>query len=285
MKSISIVFFTVAAVIIATVGLSNLASPKNEIADIATSTVATTTESVATTTIELPEEHTKVTLKTFGKNDHGQTTGTISEQVVQKDITLTLSDSIKMLAAGKSHSLALTKNGYVYSWGLNDMGQLGRKSASVNASKPAIIPALSNIIMLSTSHNHSLALSASGKVYAWGQNYTGQIGNGTRTNALEPVEITGLPEIIGITAGHKFSLALAKNGDVYAWGGSCDSSNKQKALALLEQVGGQLTSLQGGYYDSSSSGNNTYDISQDCLNEDAVNIKSPTPIKLPALSV
>jgi alpha-tubulin suppressor-like RCC1 family protein len=286
MKPLSIAFFTAAAVAIATLSISNLILPKEPPqAEQETAAVATTTEAIATSTPALPEENTKAYLKAYGKNDHGQMTGAVSDAYSRKDISLSLAGKVKMLAAGKSHSVALTDNGYVYSWGLNDAGQLGRKSASRNESKPALVPELTDIVSISTSYNHTLALSSAGTVYAWGQNYTGQIGNGTNTNAPSPVEVKGLPEIIAIAAGHKLSLALAKNGDVYAWGGSCNTDNKKKALALLEKVGGQLTSLQGGYYDSTATGDTAYDISQDCLNEDAVNIKSATPIKLPVSGV
>jgi hypothetical protein len=67
---------------------------------------------------------------------------------------------------------------------------------------------------------------------------------------------------------------------VWAWGATCKEANKKAALALLSYLGSQLSELQGGYYDYSSTGGTGYDINQDCINEDAVNIHSLVPKKL-----
>lgn len=270
MKTTSIIFFTVSLVTIGALSIRNIIPQENN----GNVNASTTTTELVTEKKPLPKEDHRVKLVIYGKNDHGQLA-----------TTLNLPGVLRAIAAGKSHSLALTNNGYVYSWGLNNVGQLGRETLSDNNNTPMIIESLSDIRAISTSHNHSLALSNSGTVYAWGQNYTGQLGDGTNIDRADPIEITGLPKIVEVTAGHKFSLALAENSDVYAWGGLCSNTNSEKATALLAKVGGQLTSLQGGYYDSSATGEDSYDITQDCLNEDAVNIKSTTPIRLPITNV
>jgi alpha-tubulin suppressor-like RCC1 family protein len=291
MKSLSIIFFTIALIVIVTLNVSTLISQSKTSTTTLDSTPVTpssSTTSTSTTTPRVhPSETTTISLKAYGKNDHGQTTGGLltKDQTIQKDFTIKLPGELKDIEAGKSHTLALTNNGYVYTWGLNDVGQLGRETTANYDATPGIVDELSDIVDISTTNNHNLALSKSGTVYAWGYNYTGQLGDGTRTNHQTPAEVKGLPKIVAIAAAHKFSLALTENGDVYAWGGSCDATNKQKALAILEKIGGQLTSLSGGYYDGGATGETTYDPTQDCLNEDAVNIKSPTPIKLPVSNV
>lgn len=71
---------------------------------------------------------------------------------------------------------------------------------------------------ISAGSNHSLRLTTSGKVFAWGANDFGQIGDGTTIPRFIPVEILGLSDIVSISAGASHNLALKKDGTVWAWG-------------------------------------------------------------------
>lgn len=63
-----------------------------------------------------------------------------------------------------------------------------------------------------------LALKSDGTVYAWGGNYSGQLGDGTNVRRTTPIQITTLPSIVAIAAGHDHSVALTGDGTVYLWG-------------------------------------------------------------------
>ena len=65
---------------------------------------------------------------------------------------------------------------------------------------------------------HSIALTASGKVYAWGYNVDGQLGISGTTQQNTPVNVSSLNNIIGIASKFNHSLALTNDGKVYAWG-------------------------------------------------------------------
>jgi hypothetical protein len=76
------------------------------------------------------------------------------------------------------------------------------------------------VTAIAAGSNFSLALDASGQVYAWGANLFGQLGDGSTTNADSPVAVQ-LPNgvtVTSIAAGGDHALALDSNGDVYAWG-------------------------------------------------------------------
>ncbi len=71
------------------------------------------------------------------------------------------------------------------------------------------------IIDVQVGQDFFLALSNKGKVYAWGDNYNHQLGDGSATYRSTPVPVTGLPEnqqIIAIAAGGRFSVAKCTLG-------------------------------------------------------------------------
>jgi len=84
----------------------------------------------------------------------------------------------------------------------------------------ALIP-LQNIITVAAGSNYSLALKDDHMVWAWGDNYYGQLGNGTNTNST-PAQVSNLTNIMAIACGSIHSLALRSDGTVWAWGDNND---------------------------------------------------------------
>ncbi|MDR0791389.1 MAG: hypothetical protein LBE47_02495 [Methanomassiliicoccaceae archaeon] len=72
--------------------------------------------------------------------------------------------------------------------------------------------------MVAAGSFHSLALKYDGTVWAWGDNSSAQLGDGTHTDRSTPVRVSGLTNVIAITAGASHSLALKSDGTVWAWG-------------------------------------------------------------------
>jgi uncharacterized repeat protein (TIGR01451 family) len=135
---------------------------------------------------------------------------------------------LQTVAAGGDHSLAVTLGGAVYAWGLDADGQVGT-STTANCqciSVPTQVSGLpTTVVDVAGGDAHSLALTVTGAVYAWGRNADGQLGNGTTTSSTTPVQVTGLPgNIVAISAGSCHSLALTADGLVYAWG--CNGSGQ-----------------------------------------------------------
>ena len=137
------------------------------------------------------------------------------------------------ISAGSYHSIAVNSNGDLYSWGWNGQGQLGN-GTNTDSNVPLPVRtagtpmAGKKIVHVSTGGNFykgsSLALSSEGKVYSWGANDQGQLGNGTATNSNLPVEVKteGTPmagkKIIQTAIGVTHSMALDSEGKVYSWG-------------------------------------------------------------------
>ncbi|WAS89456.1 MULTISPECIES: RCC1 domain-containing protein [unclassified Corallococcus] len=126
---------------------------------------------------------------------------------------------IKSVAAGIAHSLALDMTGNVWVWGQNGNGQAGLGSIGGTLLVPTRVGTLSGIQSISANGNFSLALGTDGRLWAWGQNTSGQIGIGL-ISAAEPIpsEVLGLPAVRAMAAGVNHALALDEDGKVWGWG-------------------------------------------------------------------
>lgn len=132
--------------------------------------------------------------------------------------------NIQAIAANGYDSLALA-NGNVWAWGFNESGQLSIDPATTGASAAPIqvqgLPAgEATAIAAGAAFNYAVV---NGEVWAWGNNDTGQLGDGTAVSKFTPVRVltavdTPLTGIVRVAAGIGHGLALDQSGNVWAWG-------------------------------------------------------------------
>lgn len=149
----------------------------------------------------------------FGQLGNGSTSSTYGGAPNQ---IAGLSD-ITSVAAGAYHSLALTSTGQVWAWGGGGSGQLGNGTKTARQLSPVQISTLPPIKSIAAGSLHSLAIDVYNRVWAWGSNSSGQVGNGSYTNVLSPIRIPNLSATV-VDGGENFSLALRTDGVVVAWG-------------------------------------------------------------------
>ncbi len=110
-------------------------------------------------------------------------------------------------------------------WGSNFFGQLGQETNGPEtcpgegcSKKPVEVAGVSGITSISAGKNWSLATLSGGTVEAWGENFFGQLGDGTKVASAVPEAVSGLTGVATVSAGSGFSLALMEGGTVMAWG-------------------------------------------------------------------
>ena len=173
------------------------------------------------------------TLHTWGGNIYGQLGNDSLLLQTSTPQTVAITDggvrkTIKSIAAGSDHTLALTTDGQVWAWGNNASAQLAfdpnriafsRVPRKVNMTLPSGV----TVTDIAAGDNFSLARSSDGAVYGWGDNARGQLGPGLLTGN-ETVKLTITPVAVGITgvtaigAGANHSIAITAANTVLVWG-------------------------------------------------------------------
>jgi alpha-tubulin suppressor-like RCC1 family protein len=157
----------------------------------------------------------------WGFNDYGEVgNGTFAPQ--PSPVAVTLPASVVQIAEGIDDSAAVLANGTLATWGADFYGQIGDGQGPDQRPAPFVVPGLTGITQVAIGGSHMLALDSGGTVWSWGDNSSGQLGNGA-TSSIEgsdptPVPVPGLTGITQIAAGDRHSLALRSDGTVWAWG-------------------------------------------------------------------
>ena len=160
--------------------------------------------------------------KCWGDNAYGELgDGTTANRKTSVDVTGLTSGVIDISADFISghNTCVLTEAGAVKCMGWNYYGQLG-DGTTTNRKLPVDVTGLSSgVKAISDGSSQSCALTTGGGVKCWGDNYYGQLGDGTTINRKTPVDVTGLTSgVKAISAGSVQTCALTTGGGAKCWG-------------------------------------------------------------------
>jgi alpha-tubulin suppressor-like RCC1 family protein len=130
---------------------------------------------------------------------------------------------VDSIGVGFDHTLAVIADGTVWAWGSTASEKLGDgTSAAIHGWKrltPVQIAWLGGVTALAAGGDFTVALRWDGTVWTWGNNGSGQLGDGTvAPKRTSPVQAIGLSNVIAIAAGDIHSVALKNDGTVWTWG-------------------------------------------------------------------
>jgi alpha-tubulin suppressor-like RCC1 family protein len=126
------------------------------------------------------------------------------------------------IEAGGSHSLAVTAEGGLYTWGEGwAIGHGGdcntQRLVPTKVTGGGIGEAV--VVQVAAGDYHSLALTTTGELYAWGMGYSGQLGHGDKENLAVPRAVGGIGgAVVGMAGGRSHSLVTTAEGRVLAFG-------------------------------------------------------------------
>ena len=150
----------------------------------------------------------------------------------------------KAVGVGVEFSVALKRDGSLWTWGNNNLGALGQGTSTEELRywRPTRVGRSSDWKAIAVGQDWVLALKRDGSLWAWGENDSGQLGLGDKVTRKSPTRVrsSGWAKI---AAGSDFSLALKANGSFWAWG---SDRKDQLGLRVLRNrlVPTKIASLQ-----------------------------------------
>lgn len=143
-------------------------------------------------------------------------------------------EKIIQISTGSFHSMALTQQGNVYSWGIGHYGQLGHGDKKYQNRPKKIDFKEKKIKMIDTGRRFSFAVDFEDNVYSWGDNFHGQLGLYCEDKKMNPVLVSKKSyndeTIVKVCCGDYHTLLLTTSGNVYACGCNTDG---QLGLEML----------------------------------------------------
>jgi alpha-tubulin suppressor-like RCC1 family protein len=153
------------------------------------------------------------------------------------------------IAAGAEHTCAVTTAGAAYCWGRDDRGQLGNGATTGNQTSPSLVSTPGGVTWASIAvggpdlnnngGKQTCAVSTAGAGYCWGDDGSGQLGNGATTgDQVSPVAVStpGGVSWAAIRVGLKHACGVSTTGAGYCWG-----LNAARQLGLGGSAPGTVT--------------------------------------------
>ena len=216
-----------------------------------TETVATIEDAVELSTVDVHRMNTiyidQGEVFIMGENNNGQLgVGDFDAHEGAQNITsqfdLSDDDVIVQVSLGEYHAMALSQKGMVFIWGDNTYGKLtlpdgNNESEPVNITDNFPLDTDEMVVFIEAGRDHNGLITSEGRVFTWGANAYGQLGNGQILNPWEgvlyqPSEISfDLEEddfIMDLDFGNNHSVALSNMGQAFAWG-----SNENNQLGFI----------------------------------------------------
>ena len=183
--------------------------------------------SPATSVLEVTagEEHTcakkaEGTVKCWGHDDKMQvgTPPPDGASSIPTPTAVSGIDDALHISAGAFHTCVVRKTGKVSCWGENLSGQLGDGKSNTRSVTPVDVVGISNAVAVACGATFSCAVKSDGAIACWGQNTSGQFGNGNKTSSPVPLSVSMLTNAVSISAGEAHACAITRDGKVACWG-------------------------------------------------------------------
>ena len=120
-------------------------------------------------------------------------------------------------ACGYDHTITLSDDGIVHSFGENSKGQLGLGHSN-HVSLPTPIPNLPQINAISCGASFTVCVDYEGFIWSFGSNYYGQLGTGNTTTFNVPQKLQNIPPVLSVSCGFEHTLILTHDSNLWSCG-------------------------------------------------------------------
>ncbi len=165
----------------------------------------------------------------WGYNNEGEL-GDGTAQARSNPVQVSGIGSVSSIMSGLWSSFAMQKDGSVWAWGSNLNGEFADGIAT-SQSVPTKTSGISDVISIEAggssglafelpgmySRSYSVALKKDGTVWAWGDNITGQLGDGTNNSHGSPGQVA-ISSVAAISAKELHVAAIKQDGSLWTWG-------------------------------------------------------------------
>ncbi|XP_067431218.1 probable E3 ubiquitin-protein ligase HERC1 isoform X7 [Thunnus thynnus] len=165
-------------------------------------------------------------VKACGKGSYGRLgLGDSNNQSMPKKLVLEPHRNMKKVSSSKGsdgHTLAITIEGEVFSWGDGEYGKLGHGN-SATQKYPKIIqgPLFGKVVVcVSAGYRHSAAVTNDGELYTWGEGDFGRLGHSDSQSRNVPTLVKDISGVGQVACGSSHTIAVAQDGrTVWSFGG------------------------------------------------------------------
>jgi alpha-tubulin suppressor-like RCC1 family protein len=161
----------------------------------------------------------------WGDNYYGQLGNGTYGNIISTPVQI-MSSGVVDVSAGIGYTCAIKQDGSLWCWGENSQGQLGDGTRGVDDCDPNwdgnecnINPTIiiTGVKSVSLSFAHTCAIKQDGSLWCWGNNWAGQLGDGTYVEKSTPVQIMS-SGVLAVSLGDSHTCAIKTDGSLWCWG-------------------------------------------------------------------
>ena len=161
-------------------------------------------------------------LYSFGFNYFGQLgLGDTTERNVPMLVNVPNGSKVKVVGCGDDHTIIITENGALYSFGRNESGQLGLDDGD-DRNRPVLVnvPGGLKVKAVSCGNSHTVIITEDDNLYSFGDNFSGQLGLGDDTNRIVAtlVSVPSGLRVKAVSCGDYYTVIITGNDNLYSFG-------------------------------------------------------------------